>query len=182
MYCLQHLVHSNEYIRSAVEQPRCSLICYVRCVAELVMVFESDSKKQSCLMHFLFRFGSCVLNGVVSNSMVVLCKVGVSSVGASFTLTRYDLRFLFVLNTRSGGCCSFGFLVFRFTFGQYFLIIYIALIAVGLYLAINVTESVKTSLIAHDRKFDFITQTQSLMSGLSKITATDSHSKGICFF
>jgi len=44
-----------------------------------------------------------------------------------------------------------------------------------------VTESVKTSLIAHDRKFDFITQTQSLMNALSNITTTDSQSKGICF-
>jgi len=33
---------------------------------------------------------------------------------------------------------------------------------------------VKTGLIAHDRKFDFITQTQSLMNALSNITATDS--------
>jgi len=42
-----------------------------------------------------------------------------------------------------------------------------------------VTESAKTSLIARDRKF---TQTQSLMNALSNITATDSQSKGICFF
>jgi len=34
-----------------------------------------------------------------------------------------------------------------------------------------VTESVKTGLIAHDRKFDFITQTQSLMNALPNITA-----------
>jgi len=38
----------------------------------------------------------------------------------------------------------------------------------------NVAESVKTGLIAHDRKFDFITQTQSLMNALSNITGTDS--------
>jgi len=30
------------------------------------------------------------------------------------------------------------------------------------------TESAKTSLIAHDRKFDFITQTQSSMNALSR--------------
>jgi len=46
----------------------------------------------------------------------------------------------------------------------------------------NVTGSAKTGLIAHDRKFDFITQTQSLMNALSNITATDNWSKGICFF
>jgi len=45
-----------------------------------------------------------------------------------------------------------------------------------------VTEFVKTGLITHDRKFDFITQTQSLMNVLSNITATDSQSKGIYFF
>jgi len=45
-----------------------------------------------------------------------------------------------------------------------------------------VTESVETGLIAHERKFDFITQTQSLMNALSNITATDSQSKGICLF
>jgi len=33
------------------------------------------------------------------------------------------------------------------------------------------TESVKTGLIAHDRKFDFITQTQSLVNALSNIQA-----------
>jgi len=44
------------------------------------------------------------------------------------------------------------------------------------------TGSVKTGLITHDRKFDFITKTQSLMNVLSKITATDNHSKRICFF
>jgi len=47
---------------------------------------------------------------------------------------------------------------------------------------IYVTGSVKTGLIAHDRKFDFITQKQSLMNALSNITATDSQGKGICFF
>jgi len=36
-----------------------------------------------------------------------------------------------------------------------------------------VTGSAKTSLIAHDMKFDFITQTQSLMNALSNITATE---------
>jgi len=40
---------------------------------------------------------------------------------------------------------------------------------------------VKTGLIAHDRKFDFITQTQSLMNALSNITATDNHCKGSAF-
>jgi len=40
----------------------------------------------------------------------------------------------------------------------------------------------KTGLIAHDKKFDFITQTQSLMNALSNITATDNQLKGICFF
>jgi len=45
-----------------------------------------------------------------------------------------------------------------------------------------VTGSAKTGLIAHDREFDFIAQTQSLMNALSNITATDNHSKGICFF
>jgi len=39
----------------------------------------------------------------------------------------------------------------------------------------------KTGLITHDRKFDFITQTQSLMNALSNITATDNQSKGIFF-
>jgi len=29
------------------------------------------------------------------------------------------------------------------------------------------TESAKTGLIAHDRKFDFVTQTQSLMNALA---------------
>ena len=43
------------------------------------------------------------------------------------------------------------------------------------------TESVKTSLIAYDRKFDFITQAQSLMNVISNITATDSQSKGSAF-
>jgi len=42
-----------------------------------------------------------------------------------------------------------------------------------------VTESVLTGLITHDRRFDFITQTQSLMNALF---ATDNQSKGICFF
>jgi len=46
---------------------------------------------------------------------------------------------------------------------------------------IYVTESVKTGLITHDRKFDFITQIQSLINALSNIMATDSQSKGICF-
>jgi len=36
------------------------------------------------------------------------------------------------------------------------------------------TGSVKTDLIAHDRKFDFIPKKQSLMNALSNITATDS--------
>jgi len=38
------------------------------------------------------------------------------------------------------------------------------------------TESMnfKTGLIAHDRKFDFITQAQSLMNALSNIMATNS--------
>jgi len=44
------------------------------------------------------------------------------------------------------------------------------------------TGSAKTDLIAHDRKFDVITQTQSLMNALSNITAIDNQSKGICFF
>jgi len=45
-----------------------------------------------------------------------------------------------------------------------------------------VTGSAKTGLIAHDRKFNFITQTQSLMNALANITTTDNQSKGICFF
>jgi len=36
--------------------------------------------------------------------------------------------------------------------------------------SINVTGSAKTSLITHDRKFDFITQTQSLMNELYQIS------------
>jgi len=47
---------------------------------------------------------------------------------------------------------------------------------------IYVTGSAKTGLISYDRKFDFITQTQSLMNALLNITATDNQSKGICFF
>jgi len=49
-------------------------------------------------------------------------------------------------------------------------------------LQLFVTGSVKTGLIAHDKKFDFTTQTQSLMNALSNITATDNQNKGICFF
>jgi len=46
-----------------------------------------------------------------------------------------------------------------------------------------VTESVKTGLIIHDRKFDFITQTQSLMNALSNITARVKGSAfSSCFF
>jgi len=41
------------------------------------------------------------------------------------------------------------------------------------FFCLNVTESANTGLIAYDRKFDFITQTQSLMNALSNITATD---------
>jgi len=40
---------------------------------------------------------------------------------------------------------------------------------------------VKAGLIAHDRKFAFITQTQTLMNAPSNITATDSQSKGSPF-
>ena len=35
---------------------------------------------------------------------------------------------------------------------------------------LNVTGSTKTVLIAQDRKFDFFTQTQSLMNALSSFT------------
>jgi len=44
---------------------------------------------------------------------------------------------------------------------------------------VYVTGSAKTGLIAHDKKFDFITQTQSLMNALSNITAAENQSKGI---
>ena len=45
----------------------------------------------------------------------------------------------------------------------------------------NVTGSTKTVLIAQDRKFDFFTQTQSLMNALSSFTATVDQSKVVCF-
>ena len=44
-----------------------------------------------------------------------------------------------------------------------------------------VTGSTKTVLIAQDRKFDFFTQTQSLMNALSSFTATVDQSKVVCF-
>jgi len=44
-----------------------------------------------------------------------------------------------------------------------------------------VTESAKTGLITHDKEFDFITQTESLMNALSNIMATDSQTKGSAF-
>jgi len=44
---------------------------------------------------------------------------------------------------------------------------------------IIVTESVKAGLIAHDTKFDFITQTQSLMNALSNIMATAVAEEGV---
>jgi len=44
---------------------------------------------------------------------------------------------------------------------------------------LHVTESVKTGLIAQDRKFDFITQTHSLINALPNIMASDSQSKGV---
>ena len=47
--------------------------------------------------------------------------------------------------------------------------------------AIYVTGSTKTVLIAQDRKFDFFTQTQSLMDALSSFTATVDQSKVVCF-
>ena len=45
-----------------------------------------------------------------------------------------------------------------------------------------VTGSTKTVLIAQDRKFDFFTQTQSLMNALSSFTVTVDQSKVVCFF
>jgi len=83
-------------------------------VTELVIALESDSilcKKQSCRVRFLFKFGACICNGVVSNSTVDSFKMAASSVGGSLALTSYDLRVMLVLNVRSGGFCSFGFLV-----------------------------------------------------------------------
>ena len=44
-----------------------------------------------------------------------------------------------------------------------------------------VTGSTKTVLIAQDRKFDFFTQTQSLMNALSSFTATVDQSEVVCF-
>ena len=44
-----------------------------------------------------------------------------------------------------------------------------------------VTGSTKTVLIAQDRKFDFFTQTQSLMNALSSFTATVDQSKVVCY-
>ena len=44
-----------------------------------------------------------------------------------------------------------------------------------------VTGSTKTVLIAQDRKFDFFTQTQSLMNVLSSFTASVDQSKVVCF-
>ena len=46
---------------------------------------------------------------------------------------------------------------------------------------IYVTGSTKTVLIAQDRKFDFFTQTQSLMNALSSFTATVDQSKVVYF-
>ena len=40
----------------------------------------------------------------------------------------------------------------------------------------------KTGLITQDRKFDFFTQTQSLMNTLSNFTVTVDQSKMVCFF
>ena len=46
---------------------------------------------------------------------------------------------------------------------------------------IFVTGSTKTVLIPQDRKFDFFSQTQSLMNVLSSFTATVDQSKVVCF-
>ena len=51
----------------------------------------------------------------------------------------------------------------------------------GFPLNVFVTGSTKTVLIAQDRKFDFFTQTQSLMNILSNFTATVDQSKVVCF-
>jgi len=51
--------------------------------------------------------------------------------------------------------------------GQWFNWFKVQIVHFGCLTIQNVTESVKTGLIAHDSKFDFITQTQSLMNVLS---------------
>ena len=108
-------------------------------------------------------------------------QVGMQKILLSFNLLeglylRHFWAWLYLTNTAKvpGWCYSNFFCQISMIPNMQYDIIYST--------SVYVTGSAKAGLIAEDRKFDFFTQTQSLMNAPSNFTVIVDQSKVVCFF